>query len=127
MRVLGGSTDERTETMEDPANLIEALLARAAAFGKTSFELEKLKALDKTSAVGSSFIPHSVVVVIIASFILFISLGLAFWLGGILGKIYFGFFAVAAFYGFSVVIFHFFMHKWLKRSVRDFLIKQMLK
>lgn len=127
MRVPVGSTDEKTETMEDQAKQIESLLTRAAAFGKTSFELEKLKALDKTSEVGSSFIPHSVVVVIIASFILFISLGLAFWLGGILGKIYFGFFAVAALYGISAVFFHFFMHKWLKKSVRDILIKQMLK
>jgi hypothetical protein len=38
-----------------------------------------------------------------------------------------GFFAVAALYGISAVLFHFFMHKWLKNSVRDFLIKQLLK
>jgi len=32
-------------------------------------------------------------------FILFASLGLAFWLGETLGKIYFGFFAIAVIYG----------------------------
>ena len=74
--------------MEDNAKLIESLLERAAEYGKTSFELVKLKALDKTSDVVSSFIPHSVVFVLIASFMLFLNLGLAFWLGEILGKTY---------------------------------------
>jgi hypothetical protein len=113
--------------MEDNAKLIEALLERATEYGKTSFELIKLKALDKTSDVVSSLIPHSVVFVLIASFMLFINLGLAFWLGEILGKTYFGFFVVAGFYGFIGIVLHFFMHKWLKKIVCNSIIKQVLK
>ena len=107
--------------------MIEALLERATEYGKTSFELIKLKALDKTSDVVSSLIPHSVVFVLIASFMLFINLGLAFWLGEILGKTYFGFFVVAGFYGFIGIVLHFFMHKWLKKIVCNSIIKQVLK
>ena len=99
--------------MEDNTKLIESLLERTAEYGKASFELVKLKALDKTSDAVSSLIPHSVVVVLVAVFMLFLNLGLAFWLGEILGRIFFGFFVVAAFYGIAGFVLHFFMHKWL--------------
>jgi len=113
--------------MEDNAKLIESLLEKAAEYGKATFELAKLKALDKTSDVVSSFIPHSVVLVLITVFILFLNLGLAFWLGEILGKIFFGFFVVAAFYCIIGIVLHFFMHKWLKKHVSNFIIKHVLK
>jgi len=113
--------------MEDNAKLIESLFERAADYGKTSLELVKLKALDKTSDVVSSIIPHSVVFVLIGVFMLFLNLGLAFWLGEILGNFYFGFFAVAGFYGFMGILIHFFMHKWLKKLICNYFIKQLLK
>jgi len=113
--------------MEDNAKLIESLLERAAEYGKTTFELVKLKALDKTSEVVSSFIPRSVVFVLIALFMLFVNLGLSFWLGEILGKTFYGFFVVAAFYGLIGIVIHFFMHKWLKKLVFNYIVKHMLK
>jgi len=113
--------------MEDNTKLIESLLERATEYGKTTYELVKLKALDKTSEVVSSFIPHTIVIVLIVSFMLFLNLGLAFWLGGILGKTFYGFFAVAAFYGLIGIIIHFFMHKWLKKLVFNYIVKHMLK
>ena len=115
------------ETMEDHTKLIESLLEKAVDYGKTSYELAKLKALDKTSDVVSSFIPHSVVFVLIGSFMLFCSLGLAFWLGEILGKTYFGFFVVAILYVVIGMFVHFFMHKWLKKLICNYIIKQALK
>jgi hypothetical protein len=113
--------------MEDNAKLIESLLERAVEYGKTSYELVKLKTLDKTSEVVSSFIPHSFVFVLIVSFMLFFNLGLAFWLGEMLGKTYYGFFVVAAFYCVIVIVLHFFMHKWLKKIICDYIIKKVLK
>lgn len=113
--------------MEENTNLFESLLERASEYGKTSYELAKLKALDKTSDVVSSFIPHTIVFVLIATFILFLNLGLAFWLGEVLGKIFYGFLVVAAFYVLSGIAIHFLMHKWLKRLVGNYFIKHMLK
>src|SRR4030043_1419881 len=97
--------------MEDNKKLLEELLERATEYGKTSYELIKLKALDKTSDAVSSFIPNAVVFVLFASFMLFFTLGLAFWLGEILGKICFGFFVVAAFFCIIAVFFHFFLYE----------------
>ena len=113
--------------MEDHEKLIESLLERATEYGKTSYELVKLKALDKTSDVVSSFIPRSIVIFLVSSFMLFVNIGLGFWIGEILGKIYFGFFVLAAFYGFLGIIIYFFMRKLIKKNVSNYIIKQMLK
>jgi hypothetical protein len=113
--------------MDENSNMLESLLERANDYGKTSYELVKLKALDKTSEVVSSFVPHSVVFVLIVTFILFLNLGLALWLGDILGKAFYGFFAVAGFYVISGITVHFFLHNRLKRLVSNYFIKHMLK
>jgi hypothetical protein len=113
--------------MEDNPKLLETLLERATDYGNTTFELVKLKALDKTSDVVSSVVPHSVVIVMITSFVLFLNLGIAFWLAEILGKTFYGFFAVAAFYLITGAVIYFFMFKRIKKAVRDFVIKQLLK
>ena len=74
--------------MEDKGKLLESLLDSAKEYGITTFELVKLKALDKTTDVVSSFVPSAVFIVLIALFFLFLSLGLALWLGDLLGKTY---------------------------------------
>lgn len=117
----------KCEVMEDNTNIFESLLERASEYGKTSYELVKLKAVDQTSDVVSSFVPHSIVFVLIASFILFLNLGLAFWLGDLMGKVFYGFFVVAAFYVITGMAVHLFLHKWLKRLIADYCIKRMLK
>lgn len=106
---------------------VEALLERTVEYGEASLELIKLKALDKTSDIVSSFIPRSFVLVLIATFMLFLNLGLALWIGEILGKNWYGFFAIAAFYGVAAIIINFFMHKWLKKIACNYIIKQLLK
>lgn len=120
-------TDIKTEGMEDKTKLLESILERATEYGKTSYELIRLKTLEKTSDVVSSIIPHSVVIVLIASFMLFVNLGLAFWMGEILGNIFLGFFVIAGFYGIAALVIYFLMHKWLKKRIYEYFIKQLLK
>ena len=113
--------------MEDHSKLIESLFERVTDYGKTTFELGKLKAVDKTSDIVSSFVPHSVVFVLIASFLLFLNLGIAFWLGEILGKTCFGFFVIAGFYFIVGLVLHFFMYKPIKKHIRNYIVKLLLK
>lgn len=113
--------------MEDNTKLIESLLERTAEYGKVSFELVKLKALDKTSDAVSLLVPNTIVLVLIAVFMLFLNLGLAFWLGEVLGRIFYGFFVVAGFYGIAAIVVHFFMHDRIKRIAGDYFIKHVLK
>jgi len=113
--------------MEDHTNLIETLIEKATDYGKTSYELAKLKAIEKTSQVISSLISSGIVLLIICLFMLFMNMGLAFWIGQILGEIYVGFFIVAGFYGIISILVYSFMRKWIMRKVGDSFIKQVLK
>jgi hypothetical protein len=113
--------------MNDNTKLLESLLDKATDYGKTSFELIKLKALDKTANVVSSAVPHSLVIILISTFVIFLNLGIALYLGDLFGKAYFGFFAVAAFYIFAGTFIHFFLHRQIKKMVADYFIKQVLK
>jgi len=113
--------------MDNNVSHIETLYGRAIDYSKTSYELAKLKILDKASDAVSSYMPHAFVFALIALFMLFFNLGLAFWLGKILGNIYYGFFVVAAFYLFVAGFVHFFLHKWLKKLIGNYIVKQALK
>jgi fatty acid desaturase len=113
--------------MEENTRLLESLLESASEYGKTSLELVKLKALDKTTDIVSSLVPNAVVILLIATFFLFLNLGLAFWLGELLGRIFYGFFVVAGFYILTGIIIHFFMHNRIKKLVGNYFIKSVLK
>lgn len=113
--------------MEDTEYTIESLLGKATEYGKTSFELVKLKVLDKTSDFASSCISRTIIYLLILGFVLFMSIGISFWLGDVLGELYYGFFAVAGFYGLVVVVLRVFMFNWLKRVMGNYFIKKILK
>ena len=113
--------------MEEDPNLLESLLDKATEYGKTSFELVKLKTLDKTTELVSSLIPLTIVILLVITFLLFLNVGIALWLGELLGKVFYGFFAVSAFYLLIGIIIHFFLNKWIKRLIGDYFIKRMLK
>ena len=113
--------------MEDNAKVIESLIEKVTEFGQTSFELVKLKAIEKSVDVISSLIPNAIVLVTLASFLVFLNLGIAFWLGEILNNSFYGFFIVAGFYGIVGIIFHFFIHNWMKKRIGNHIVKQLLK
>jgi hypothetical protein len=113
--------------MEDNSTLIESLLERAIEYGKTNYELVKLNVIDKTTNGISSFVPNTVVFLVLSSMLLFFNLGVAFLLGKILGEFFYGFFIVSAFYALVAFIMYFFLRKWVKRVFYDYMIKQILK
>ena len=96
--------------MEDKVNMIETLLERVTELGKTSLELYKLKAIEKTSEVASTVIPRAIVFILFSTFLLFLNLGVALWLGMLMGSTFYGFFAVSAFYAVLAASVYFFMH-----------------
>jgi hypothetical protein len=109
--------------MEDKATPIENLFERAEAYGKTSLNLLKLKAIDKTSELISTVISWLIVVVVVALFFIIFSIGIALWLGDILGKSYYGFFLVSGFYALLGIIFFF----WVRKPIHNSIISKMIK
>ena len=108
---------------EDPT-LTDTLFEKAARFSVTYIELLKLKAIDRSTEVVSAVIPDLIVSTLMLVFLLFINLGLALWLGDILGEVYYGFLLVAGFYLILGFVFHFFMRGWFKKVAGNYFIKQ---
>ena len=90
--------------METVANSMETLLTRVEDYGNTRIELAKLQTYDHASTVMSFLISHIIMVLAICIFAIIASTGVAFWLGDILGTIYYGFLIVAAFYGLGILV-----------------------
>jgi len=113
--------------MEDNGKMIDSLLEKASDYGETSLKLAKLIAVDKSSKIISAIVPHSVFLTLIVSSLLFFSLGLALWVGEILGRLYYGFFVIAFLYLLTGTVIHFFFQKWFRKYVADYFIKTVLK
>jgi hypothetical protein len=112
--------------MEDNTNRFETLFERAADYVEASYELARLKAVRETSDVVSTWIPHAIVLVFVSTCVLLFNLGVALWLGELLDNIFFGFFIVAGFYLMIALTLHFIFYKWIKKSIRQYFIKQLL-
>lgn len=112
--------------METNPTLIEALLASIEAYVKTTYELTKLKVLEKLTLTLTSLMSWVVTGIVLLLFALFSSIGLALYLGDLLGKAYYGFFLVAIFYLFSGVILHLFLLKWLRKGIANLIMNDEL-
>lgn len=97
------------------------------AYSKTTLELSKFKALNITTHVVTTMISRLSVIIIAALFALVLNIGIALWLGELLGKNYYGFFIVALFYLIAAIVLHFFLHNWIKKPVSDLIITQALQ
>jgi lipoprotein signal peptidase len=113
--------------METPASIIESLFERVEAYSMTTLELSKLKVLETTTVIVSSLVSHVSVIFSVVLFVLVLNIGIAFWLGELLGKTYYGFFIVAAFYLLVSIILYLFLYKWIKKPLSDMIIVQALQ
>ncbi len=113
--------------MDDQAEAVNKLLERVKEYGNLNLELLKLKAIDKTADVVSTILPNAIVFTLIAVFLLFLNIGVSFWLGAILGNVVYGFLVVAGFNGVIATIAHLFLRKPLKRHFGNIVVKQLLK
>lgn len=110
--------------MEPKTNLIDPLIERAEAYGKTSFELLKLKTLHKTADVSSTLASRSLFTLIVSFFAFTLNIAIALWLGDLLGKMYYGFLIVASCYALVAVIL-LIIHPFIKARVSNAIIRQL--
>jgi hypothetical protein len=113
--------------MTDRATPIAVLLERAEDYGNSTIELFKLNAIDKSADVVSSLVSRLAVFIAVALSLLIINIGLALWLGKLLGDSFYGFFITGGFYAIIAVLLHVFRNQWIKYPVSNSIIKQMLK
>lgn len=112
--------------MENETNSIETLLKKTGDYLEAKVELMKLKAVDKATAVTSSMLSSVILIVIVFLMLTTLNIGIAVWLGDLLGEVYYGFFLVSAFYLLVAVLLYLFRSKWMKKPFRDILVRKML-
>ena len=113
--------------MEKPASQIESLFERVEAYSKTSYELSKLKSVEMFTLVVTELVSRLSAIIMLSVFLLVLNIGIALMLGEVLGKSYYGFFIVAAFYLAAGIVLHFFLHKWIKKPVSEIIITHALQ
>jgi len=109
--------------METPASVMEETIKRFEAYSTTTVELTKLKA----TTVVTSVVSKATVVLMFSMFAFVLNIGIALWVGELLGKSYYGFFVVAGFYLIVGIIFNFFLPKWVGKPLSDLIITQALQ
>ena len=112
--------------MEEKPHFIEPLFERIEEYGKTSFTLFKLKAVDKIATAISAFVSRSVIILVFSFVVVIASIGASLWIGDVLGKSYYGFFCVAGFYCVIGCILYFFMYNTIKKYIGNSIISQLL-
>ncbi len=113
--------------MDEQSGLIESLIEKGEQYGKTTLELLKLKTLDKSADVVSNLVSWLIVLIFAVLFFLILNIGVALWLGELLGKSYYGFFVVSGFYALLSLIFGIFRKQIVKNPVNNSIIEQVLE
>jgi len=104
---------------------MEPLLEKVGQFGQLNIDLIKFKILDKVADLISSFIARFLLLLMISIFVIFMSIGVALWLGELLGKDYYGFMVVSGFYGIAALFILYLQHA-IKLSMNNWIISKML-
>jgi len=112
-------------TMNNNATPVESLFQKAEDYGRTTIELFKLNAIDKSANIFSSLAAQLTIIIIATLFILIVSIGVAFWIGDLLGKTYYGFFVVAGVYALVGLLLYIFRRQWIKEPVNNSIISHL--
>jgi hypothetical protein len=111
--------------MESKTIACDSLLVKIENYGKTSIELLKLKSVNKFSSIASSIVNKLIIGSAGILTFLCLTIGLGFWVGELLGKVYLGFFAIAGAYLFICLVL-FALQRQMKNRIKDRIIIQLL-
>jgi hypothetical protein len=111
----------------DTATPIETLFAKADDYSKTTIELLQLTAISKSAQAISLLVAKLVIAAVVVLFAIAINIGVAIWLGDLLGKVYYGFFIVAGFYALITILLIIFSKSLLIKPVSNAVITMLLK
>ncbi len=113
--------------MEEENPGLDGLLNKSKKYIDTNIELYKLIALDKSTDVISSLIYRLIIFIVFTVFTVMFNIGIAYWLGEILGHVSYGFFIVAGFYLILALFIYLFKEQLVKRPISEILIGLILK
>lgn len=112
--------------MEDISK-IEQIYNRVEQYVTTTVELYKLKALQKVAETAASIITSVLLAICGLLFLFFVSLGLAVYLGEVMGRMHYGFMIVAGIYLLVAIIVYAVRATVLKDKVNTYIVRKIFK
>ena len=109
--------------MEQESNL-ESLLSKTIEYVETHINFFKLKSIEKSSQIITSIIWRMIVISMCIFAMLFINIGISFWLGELMGKVYYGFLITGLFYLLTGLVLYIFKEKWIKLPIGNAIVKK---
>ncbi len=104
---------------------VEILIIHLKEFLKENFSLLVLNTYEKVSRVISGITSVLFLASLLVFILLFISIGLALWLGTLIHEPYAGFFIVGGVYLLAMIVFYLNREKWIRDPIIDGLLKNM--
>ncbi|RYF89799.1 MAG: hypothetical protein EOO03_05160 [Chitinophagaceae bacterium] len=101
-----------------------AVIEKSRDYVETRIDLARLKITEKTSDVISDLASKLILIAIASVFVLMLNVGIALWLGELLGKNYYGFFVLAGFYALVALVSYLLREKWIEEPVTNAIIKK---
>ncbi len=105
--------------MEKPVSNIEALFEAVESYATATYQLTKLHIQANVSLIVAKGITQLSLFCTILFSIMAFNIGIALWLGDLLGKIYYGFFILMGFYLLIALFLHFWLKDYLKNVIRN--------
>ena len=112
--------------MEDKSK-IEKIYERVEQFALTSIELYKLKAWQKAAEIATTVATSLLMGVFGLLFLLFVSVGLAVYLGEIMGRMHYGFMVVSGIYLLLAIIVYALRARVLKDKLNTYIVRKIFK
>lgn len=113
--------------MEAKATIIGSLFEKTEDYAKTSIDLIKLQALDKSANAVSSAVSVFVILISTLCVITMVNIGAALWIGKLIGSYYSGFFIVAIFYAVVSLVLYIFKDSIIKTPISNLFITHIRK
>lgn len=107
--------------MSDPSQNAGELFEQTQRYARSTAALYRLKAISRSADILSGLATRVTLAIIAVLFFLTMNVGIALWIGDLLGKSYYGFFIVAGFYLFAGTVVYIFRSAWIKIPVRNFI------
>jgi hypothetical protein len=105
---------------------IKVLLKNFEDYLHTEIDLAKFKVVEKSSEIISSLSAFLLLFTAAVSFVLLLSIALAFLIGHLLGRQEWGFFIIAGVWAILCMVLYARRNKWPKTAVKDMIVKKIL-
>lgn len=112
--------------MEDQSK-IQQIFRHVENYISTSVELYKLKAYQKVAQITTTVLTSVLIGLFCMLFLIFVSIGLALYLGEVMGRMHYGFMIVAGIYLVLSIIVYALSKKVLKDKINTMIVRKIFK